>query len=96
MRFYKEITVILILIVSGCIGVDKIGDILKNPDQYNGKDVISQGAYKVDDGTGSIWVVTSTGTPGKGETLSVKGTVNKGFAIGSTNLGTVIVEKSRN
>src|SRR5205809_5661256 len=39
---------------------------------------ISGGAYKIDDGTGSIWVLTDRSVPGKGAELGIKGTVGTG------------------
>jgi hypothetical protein len=103
------IVIILALFLSGCVGGDKIGDILSNPGQYDGKEVningavtdilsipfVSQGAYKIDDGTGSIWVVTTRGTPAKGNQVSVKGTVRTAFSIGTISLGTVVFEDVR-
>lgn len=104
------LTLMFLTFVSGCMGGgDKIGDILSKTEQYDGKEVsingdvievlsvpfVSQGAYKLDDGTGSIWIVTSSGTPGKGKTVSVKGSVRTAFKLGITNLGTIVFEQSR-
>lgn len=96
------------LLLSGCIGGDRIGDILKKPEEYSGKMVnlrgevtevfsiplVSQGAYKLDDGSGSIWIITESGTPAKGKTVSVKGTVKTAFVLGGIR-GTVVIEESR-
>ena len=95
----------------GCIGEagDKIGDITGNPSQYEGETVsikgtvrdtfsiplVSQGAYKISDGTGSIWVITTRGVPSEGEKVSVKGTVRTAFKLGVKSLGTVIMESGR-
>ncbi len=103
------IIVVLTLSLGGCIGRDKIGDISSNIVKYDGKEVnikgevteelsiplVSQGAYKIDDGTGSIWVVTTKGTPSKGEEVSVAGRVNSAFKIGAVSLGIVVLEESR-
>ncbi len=103
------VTVVLTLSLGGCIGRDNIGDISNNIEKYDGKEVnikgevteelsiplVSQGAYKIDDGTGSIWVVTIKGTPSKGKEVSVTGRVNSAFKIGTVSLGIVVLEESR-
>jgi hypothetical protein len=82
----------------------RIGDILKSPGAYEGKEVTVEGKvtathnllvvkyYQVDDGTGEIAVVTESALPKEGEAVRVKGRVSQAFAIGSSRL-IVIVEK---
>lgn len=95
--------------MAGCSTTAKIGDILANPSQYEGKEVnvkgtvdntiwfsfLSRGAYQVDDGTGNIWVTTSQPPPQKGASISVRGTVQPAVSLGGKTLGTVIVESKR-
>jgi hypothetical protein len=110
--FIFVIGVILALIapLSGCSNADKIADIKANPSQYEGKTVsikgyvgntfwvalASRGAYEVDDGSASIWVVTSQQPPEKGAQVSVRGTVSPAFQLGDRTLGTVVNETKRN
>jgi hypothetical protein len=70
---------------------DKISDINDNPSKYENQSVTLVGdvtqvfslplgisdiaAYKIDDGTGSIWVITHDGAPEKNAKLGIKGTV---------------------
>jgi hypothetical protein len=56
---------------------------------------ITGGCYKVDDGTGSIWVCTDRGVPTKGAQLKVKGTLQNGATVKGKNYGLVIIEKDR-
>src|SRR4029077_12538827 len=42
-----------------------------------------RGAYRIDDDTGQLWVMSSRGTPRKGARVAVKGTVREGFNLGS-------------
>ena len=56
---------------------------------------ISGGVYKVDDGTGSIWVVTKTSVPAKGTKIGVKGKVQNGISFGGKNYGLGIYEEDR-
>jgi hypothetical protein len=58
--------------------------------QYGG------GAYKIDDGTGSIWVfVTDGNVPAKGAEIGVKGRVGTGVNWKGRNYGLGIHEKDR-
>jgi hypothetical protein len=56
---------------------------------------IRGGCYKLDDGTGSIWVCSEEGVPTKGAELSVKGKLQSGLTVNGKNYGLVIVEKDR-
>lgn len=53
------------------------------------------GIYKVDDGTGSIWVITKRSVPTKGAQLGIKGKVQNGVNYNGKNYGLVIVEDDR-
>jgi len=57
---------------------------------------IGGGAYKIDDGTGSIWVLVTDGNvPSKGAQVGVKGTVGSGISWKGENYGLGIYEKDR-
>jgi hypothetical protein len=54
------------------------------------------GAYKIDDGTGSIWVIVSDGNvPVKGSEVGVKGVVGTGVNWKGRNYGLGMWEKDR-
>ncbi len=55
----------------------------------------SGGIYKIDDGTGSIWVITNRSVPGKNAQLGVTGKVQNGFVYNGKNYGLAIVEDKR-
>ena len=55
----------------------------------------SGGAYKIDDGSGSIWVITNRSIPTKGAQLGVKGKVMNGYNHNGKNYGLVIIEDDR-
>jgi hypothetical protein len=58
--------------------------------QYGG------GAYKLDDGTGTIWVISTEGNvPGRGAQIGVKGRVSSGVNWRGRNYGLAIYEKDR-
>lgn len=109
--FAIALVAICVILSCGCIGekADKIGDITSTPSEYEGETVkikgtvrdtfsiplISQGAYKMSDNTGSIWVITTRGVPSEGEKISVDGTVRTAFKLGGQSFGTVVTEGSR-
>jgi hypothetical protein len=43
----------------------------------------NRGAYRIDDDTGQLWVVSDKGTPRKGARVTVKGMIREGFNLGS-------------
>jgi len=53
------------------------------------------GIYKVDDGTGSIWVVTERTVPSRGAEIAVRGTVGNGVSWSGRNYGLGMYEKNR-
>mgnify|MGYP000607290458 CR=1 FL=1 len=91
--------------LAACTPRPSIKDITDHPRDYAGKQVQVRGEVKsvfslivvkyftLDDGTGSITVVTEKPLPAKGERLTVKGKVEEGFSLGDQTL-TLIVEDS--
>ncbi|MEP7148749.1 MAG: hypothetical protein ABI857_07680 [Acidobacteriota bacterium] len=53
------------------------------------------GAYKIDDGTGSIWIVTEDAVPNKGAQIGVKGIIGSGVNWNGRNYGLGLYEKDR-
>ncbi len=56
---------------------------------------ISGGIYKIDDGTGSIWVMTDRPVPGKGAEIGIKGVVGTGISWGGKTYGLGMTEEQR-
>lgn len=56
---------------------------------------IRGGAYKIDDGTGSMWVFTENSVPTKGTQIGVKGRVGSGVNWKGRNYGLGMYEKDR-
>ena len=56
---------------------------------------IRGGAYKVEDGTGSIWVVTEEAVPSKGAEIGVQGVIGSGVNWKGRNYGLGMYEKDR-
>ena len=56
---------------------------------------IRGGAYKIDDGTGSIWILTEDAVPTKGAQVGVKGIIGNGVNWHGKNYGLGLYEKDR-
>jgi hypothetical protein len=56
---------------------------------------IRGGAYKIDDGTGSIWIITENAVPTRGTQIGVKGIIGSGVNWNGKNYGLGIYEKDR-
>ena len=56
---------------------------------------IRGGAYKIDDGTGAIWIFTEEGVPTKGAQVGVRGILGSGVNWHGRNYGLGIYEKDR-
>ena len=72
-----------------------INQVLADPGRYRNKEVklrgavvdsyslVGRGAYRIDDMTGTLWVVSDKGVPRQGARVKVTGTVREGFNLGS-------------
>jgi hypothetical protein len=106
-------SLLVVLTLSGCGSTRAIGDVLADPSQYSGDRVrvegrvvesyslLGQGAYRIEDDTGRLWVVSRTGVPNPGARVSVEGQVQQSFNLGgiialpgSFGSGTVMLESS--
>ena len=104
---------VVALILSGCGSTRAIGDVLADPSEYAGDDVrvegqvlqsysiLGQGAYRIEDETGRLWVVSRSGVPNPGARVMVEGRVQQGFNLGGIidlpgpiDSGTVMFESS--
>ena len=102
----------LALSAAGCASTT-INRLLAEPERYRNDDVrlrgdvvesmslLGHGVYRLDDGTGTIWVVSRRGVPRKGARVEVKGEVKDVVDIGSIfrlpdqiGSGLVLVEDS--
>ena len=82
-------------LVSPACASKTINQVLADPSRYRNREVrlsgavvdsyslANRGAYRIDDDTGQLWVVSDGGTPRKGARVVVKGTIREGFNLGS-------------
>ena len=101
MRFTKFLTATFL--VAGLVGCasKRINDVLADPARYSDKNVTltgdvvesysitGRGFYRIEDGTGRLWIFSDKGVPRKGARVSVKGKIKDGFDLGAL-LGGVI------
>ena len=91
-----------------------VNKVLADPSRYRNRDVsltgnvvdsyslLERGAYRIQDGTGELWVVSEHGVPRNGAHVKVRGKVREGFNLGNlgsrlprgVGTGLVIVESS--
>lgn len=96
-----------VLILRSCGGTTPIKTLLDDPSRFEGKTVriagdvegsvgvLGVGGFRVNDGTGTLPVVTqSGGTPRNGAKVGVEGTFRSAFTLGSTTAA-VLLEKRR-
>ncbi|MDQ3321300.1 MAG: hypothetical protein M3525_02395 [Acidobacteriota bacterium] len=56
---------------------------------------IRGGIYKIDDGSGSMWIATQKTVPNKGIQVGVKGKIQNGLNYGGKNYGLGMLEEDR-
>ncbi|MDX2271615.1 MAG: hypothetical protein NW237_06645 [Cyanobacteriota bacterium] len=87
------------------LGVTEISTVVNNPANYpqvtirgkvvNQIGIFGQGAYELQDDSGSIWVITTTGIPAIDSTVTVQGKASEGLAIAGRNVGVTLAETKR-
>jgi len=72
-----------------------VNQVLADPSRYRDREVrlsgavvdsysfVNRGAYRIDDGTGQLWVVSDKGVPRTSARVTVTGTIREGFNLGS-------------
>ncbi len=97
-----------VLLLLGCPGAKPIKELLDDPSRYDGKTVriagevkeaagvLGYGAYKIDDGTGTLTVVSQGGgAPRVGAKVGVEGTFRAAFTLGSQSLAVLMETRRR-
>jgi hypothetical protein len=81
-------------LVSSACASKTVNQILADPSRYRNREVrvsgavvesyslANRGAYRIDDGTGQLWVVSDRGVPRRSARVTVKGRVREGFNLG--------------
>lgn len=90
---------ILVLLLASALasacGTRTVNQVLADPSRYRDREVklsgnvvdsysiLNQGAYRIDDGTGQLWIVSQKGVPRTTARVTVTGTIREGFNLGS-------------
>jgi hypothetical protein len=95
-----------LFVIAGCTSTTSIKTLLDDPGLYDGKTVhiagdvtsavgfLNYGAYKLNDGTGTILVVTkASGAPREGAKVGVEGRFRAAFTLGPVTAAAVQEEK---
>ncbi|MGH9898186.1 MAG: hypothetical protein ACRD63_03635 [Pyrinomonadaceae bacterium] len=95
-----------LLLLTACPSQETISRINADPARYRDKEVaivgqvtdsygaLGTGAFQIDDGTGSLWVITrGGGLPTRGARVGVRGRIYQGFNFGGRNFGLVLKEE---
>lgn len=106
--FLLSLIVTVGLLITACPQRTSISNIERNPAKYVGKEVavagrvtnsfgisLLGGIYKLDDETGSIWVLTNRSVLSKGARVGVKGRVQDGISFGGKSYGLGMIEDER-
>ena len=93
----------IILGITGCPGTTSIADINKDPGRFAGKEItiaghttnafgaLGNGVFEVDDGSGKMWVYSSSfGVPSDGTKVAVTGTLQQGVAVGGRSFAVIL------
>jgi hypothetical protein len=95
LRFVGATILAVSALVSAACASMTINRVLADPSRFRNREVrlsgavvdsyslANRGAYRIDDDTGQLWVVSDRGTPRKGARVTVKGTIREGFNLGS-------------
>jgi hypothetical protein len=82
-------------LMSAACAARTVNQIIADPSRYRNREVklsgtvvdsyslVDRGAYRIDDGTGQLWIVSDNGVPRKSARVDVKGTIREGFNLGS-------------
>lgn len=82
-------------LASAACAARTVNQIIADPSRYRNREVrlagtvvdsysvVNRGAYRIDDGTGQLWIVSDKGVPRTSARVTVRGTIREGFNLGS-------------
>lgn len=105
----RALATISLVLLAACPGARPIKELLDDPSRFDGKTVriagevkqsigaLGVGAYQVNDGTGTITVVSKAGngTPRVGAKVGVEGEFRSAFTLGSMTVAGLLEHKRR-
>lgn len=94
----KRVTILVLAVgaaLSTACGARTVNEVLADPARYSNRNVrlsgtvvdsfsiVGRGAYRLDDRTGTLWILSNKGVPRRGARVDVRGTVLDGFNFGA-------------
>ena len=82
-------------LASTACALTTVNQVIADPSRYKDREVrvsgavvdsyslSNRGAYRIDDGTGQLWVVSDKGVPRRSARVTVTGTIRDGFNFGA-------------
>ena len=106
-KIYFTALVLMLILSFSCGGGLRIRDVSDNSEQYRNQEItlsgkvietisiplVTRGFFKMDDGSGEIWVRPVGNVPVKGENVKITGTLKIGLTVADKNFGLILVEK---
>ena len=104
----RALATLALVLLAACPGTRPISELLDDPSRFDGKTVriagtvkesigaLGVGAYQVDDGTGTLTVISQAGngTPRVGARIGVEGEFRSAFTLGPVSVA-VLMERQR-
>jgi hypothetical protein len=98
---------ITLSLLIGCASRITVADIKKDSGRYQNRVVAVRGEvtkvvgipflgksfFQLDDGTGTLWVMSSKQVPAEGQEVWARGEIHAGFKVGGETYGVVLVEE---
>ncbi len=98
---------VVLSVLIGCASRATVADIKEDPGRYqnhvaavHGKVIqivgipfLGKSLFQLDDGTGSIWVMSSKQVPARGQKIWARGEIRSGLKIGGETYGVMLVEE---
>lgn len=105
----QALAAIGLILLAACPGTKSIKELLDDPGRFDGATVriagdvtesvgvLGVGAYQINDGTGSLTVVSKSGTgaPRVGAKVGVEGTFRSAFTLGVQTVAVLIEDKRK-
>ncbi len=91
----SSLIIALVALIGSAACATSINRVLADPSHYRNREVkisgrvadsyslADRGVYRVQDGSGALWVASDHGVPRNGAKVSVRGTIREGFNLGA-------------
>jgi hypothetical protein len=95
MRAFAAVAVLALSLGAAACAGKSIRDVMADPSRYRNEEVTlsgevtdsysvaGNGAYRLEDRTGRLWILSQHGVPRKGASVKVTGTIREGINLGA-------------